>query len=70
MNRGMIGEAIYIGVSDRKWNPIAARRGSVPTRSLRGESAVFRMRGSLASHGSGRSVWCRRTAEESRTTNH
>jgi hypothetical protein len=31
MNRKMIGEAIYIRVSDRKSNQIAMKRGNVPT---------------------------------------
>jgi hypothetical protein len=43
MNRKMIGEAIYIKVSDRKYNPIATKRGNVPTKSWRGKSAVFLM---------------------------
>jgi hypothetical protein len=33
MNRKMIGEAIYIRVSDRKYNPIATKRGNLPTKS-------------------------------------
>ena len=32
MNGGVIGEAIYIGVSDGKWDLIAAECGGVPTR--------------------------------------
>ena len=43
MNGGMIGEAICVGVSDRKWDPIAARRGGVLTRGWRGGSTVFRV---------------------------
>jgi hypothetical protein len=43
MNRKMIGEAIYIRVSDRKYNPKATKRGNVPTKSWRGKSAVFIM---------------------------
>jgi hypothetical protein len=45
MNRKMIGEAIYIHVrvSDRKLNPIATKRGNVPTQSWSGKSAVFLM---------------------------
>jgi hypothetical protein len=43
MNRKMIGEAIYIRVSDRKYNPIATKHGNVPTKSWRGKSAVFLM---------------------------
>jgi hypothetical protein len=43
MNRKMIGEAIYIRVSDRKYNPIATKRGNVPTQSCRSKTAVFRM---------------------------
>jgi hypothetical protein len=39
MNRKMIGEAI----SDRKYNPIATKRGNLPTKSWRGKSAVFLM---------------------------
>ena len=27
---GMVGEAICVGVSDRRWKPMAARRGGVP----------------------------------------
>jgi hypothetical protein len=51
MNRKMIGEAIYIRVSDRKKNLIATKRGNVPTRSWRGKSAVFLMESALMSHG-------------------
>ena len=51
MNGGMIGEAICIGVSDRRWCPIAARRGGVLARGWRGGSAVFRVCGALASGG-------------------
>ena len=42
----MIGEVIYIRVSDRKYNPIATKRGNVPTQSWRGKSkkAVGRQR--------------------------
>ena len=43
MNRKIIGEAIYIRVSDRKYNPIATKRGNVLTQSWRSKSAVFRM---------------------------
>jgi hypothetical protein len=43
MNRKMIGEAIYIRVSDRKYNPIATKRGNVLTQSWRSKSAVFRI---------------------------
>jgi hypothetical protein len=35
----MIGEAIYIRVSDRKSNSIATKRGNVPTQSWSGKSA-------------------------------
>ena len=52
MNRKTIGEAIYIRVSNRKYNLIATQRGNVPTKSWRGKSAVFRMHSSLTSHGS------------------
>ena len=41
MGGGVIGEAIYIRVSDRKWNPVAAKRGGVPNKRWRGKSAVF-----------------------------
>ena len=54
MNRKMIGEAIYIRVSDRKYNPISTKRGNVSTLSCSGKSAVFRMQSSLTSHGSSR----------------
>ena len=53
---GMIGEAIYVGVSDRKWNQVAAKRGGVLARSWGGGSAVFRMYGSLTSHGSSKNI--------------
>jgi hypothetical protein len=43
MNRKMIGEAIFIRVSERKENPIATKRGNVPRQSYMGKSAVFRM---------------------------
>ena len=52
MNRKTIGEAIYIRVSNRKYNLIATQRGNVPTKSWRGKSAVFLMYKSLTSHGS------------------
>jgi hypothetical protein len=51
INRKMIGEAIYLRVCDRKYNPIATKRGNVLTRSCRSKSAVFRMHSSLTSHG-------------------
>ena len=56
MNRKMIGEAIYIRVSDRKSNPIATKRGNVLTQSWRSKSAVFRMHSSPTSHGYSKSV--------------
>ena len=58
MNRGVIGEAIYVRVSDRRWDPIAAKRGSVLTQSWGGGSAVFRMNGALimTSHGYSKSI--------------
>jgi hypothetical protein len=56
MNRKMIGEAIYIRVSDRKYNPIATKRGNVPTKSWRGKSAVFRIYSALTSHGYSKSI--------------
>jgi hypothetical protein len=40
MNRKIIGEAIYIRVSDRKQNPIATKRGNVPTR-VEAENPLF-----------------------------
>jgi hypothetical protein len=52
----MIGEAIYIRVSDRKYNPIATKRGNVLTQSWRSKSAVFRMHSALTSHGYSRSI--------------
>jgi hypothetical protein len=51
MNRKMIGEAIYIRVSDRKYNPIATKRGNVLTQSWRSKSAVFRMYHPLTLNG-------------------
>jgi hypothetical protein len=51
MNRKMIGEAIYIRVSDRKYNPIATKRGNVLTQSWRSKSAVFPMYHPLALNG-------------------
>ena len=68
MDGGMIGKAIYIRVSDRKWDPMATRRGSVLTQSWRGGSAVFRVCCVLAFDGSGGGMWCRRATEESRTS--
>ena len=47
----MIGEAICIGVSDGRWNPMAARRGNVLTQGWRGKSAVFRVYHPLALSG-------------------
>ena len=47
----MIGEAIYIRVSDRKYNPIATKRGNVLTQSWRSKSAVFRMYHPLTLNG-------------------
>jgi hypothetical protein len=55
MNIKMIGEAIYIRVSDRKQNLIATKRGNVPTQSWSGTSAVFLMKSALTSHGSSKS---------------
>ena len=55
MNRKMIGEAIYMMVSDRKKNVIATKRGNVPTQSWSGKSAVFLMDSVLTSHGSSKS---------------
>ena len=56
INRKMIGEAIYLRVCDRKYNPIATKRGNVLTRSCRSKSAVFRMYTSLTSHGYSKSI--------------
>ena len=56
MNGGMIGEAIYVGVCDGKWSPVAAGRGGVLARSCGGGSAVFRVYTSLTSHGCSGSV--------------
>ena len=55
MNRKMIGEAIYIRVSDKKYNPIATKRGNVPTQSWSGKFAVFLVESALTSHGSSKS---------------
>ena len=55
MNRKMIGEAIYIRVSDRKSNQIAMKRGNVLTQSWSGKSAVFLMESALTSHDSSKS---------------
>ena len=52
----MIGEAIYIRVSDRKQNLIATKRGNVLTHSWRSKSAVFRMNSALTSHGYSKSI--------------
>jgi hypothetical protein len=43
MNRKMIGEAIYIRLSDRKYNSIATKRGNMSTQSCSSKSAVFRI---------------------------
>ena len=51
----MIGEAIYTRVSDRKQNPIATKRGNVPTQSWSSKSAVFLMESALTSHDSSKS---------------
>ena len=55
MNRKIIGEVVYIRVSDRKSNPIATKRGNVPTQSWSGKSAAFLMEIDLTSHGSSKS---------------
>ena len=34
MSGGVIGEAIYMGVSDGRWDLVAAKRGSVPILEL------------------------------------
>jgi hypothetical protein len=47
MNRKMIGEAIYIRVSDRISNPITTKRGNVPTQRWSDKSAVFLMHTAL-----------------------
>jgi hypothetical protein len=41
MNRKMIGEAIYIRVSDIKLNLIATKRGNVPTQRWSGKIPCF-----------------------------
>ena len=46
---------IYIRVSDKKLNPIATKRGNVPTYSWSGKPAVFFMESALTSHGSSKS---------------
>jgi hypothetical protein len=51
----MIGEAIYIRVSNRKKNPIATKLGNVSMQSCSGKSAVFLMESALTSHGSSKS---------------
>jgi hypothetical protein len=56
MNRKMIGEAIYIRVYDRKYNPIATKRGNVPTQSWRGKSAVIHIYCALTSNGYSNSI--------------
>jgi hypothetical protein len=66
MNRKMVGEAIYMRVSDKKYNQIATKRGNMPTQNWIGKSAVFLMESALTSHGSSKSKKSRRTAEESR----
>ena len=63
----MIGEAIYIRVSDRKYNLIATKRGNVPTQSWGGKSAVLFMESALTSHDNRKSKKSRSTAEKSRT---
>jgi len=55
MNIKMIGEAIYIRISDRKLNLITMKRGNVPTQSWSSKSAVFLMDSALTSHGSSKS---------------
>jgi hypothetical protein len=55
MNRKMNGEVIYIKVSDRKYNLIATKRGTVPTQSWSGKSAVLLMESALTSRGSSKS---------------
>jgi hypothetical protein len=55
MNRKMIGDGIYIRVSDRKLNLIATKRGNMPTQSWSSKSAVFLMESALTSHGSSKS---------------
>jgi hypothetical protein len=50
MNRKLIGEAIYIRVSDRKKNPIATKCRNVPTQNWRGKSAVERIIRSRSSY--------------------
>jgi hypothetical protein len=52
MNRKIIGEAIYIRVSDRKSILLATKRENVSTRSRSRKSAVFLMESALTSHGS------------------
>jgi hypothetical protein len=55
MNRKIIGEVIYIRVSDRKLNPIATKRGNVPTQSCCVKFAVFLIETVLTSHDSSKS---------------
>jgi len=55
MNRKMIGEAVYVRVSDGKYNPIAMKRGNVPMQSCSGKSTVLLMESALMSHGSSKS---------------
>jgi hypothetical protein len=40
LNIKIIGEAIYIKVSDRKQNPIATKHGNVPRQSCMQETVV------------------------------
>ena len=55
MNRKIIGEALDIRFSDKKLNPIATKRGNVPTQSCCGKSAVFLIESALTSHDSSKS---------------
>ena len=47
MNRGMIGEAMCVGVLDGKWSLMATGQGNVPLSSGRGRSAVLFVAGAL-----------------------
>ena len=53
----MIGEAIYVRVSDRKLNLSGSheKRGNVLTQSWSGKSAAFIMENAQTSHGNSKS---------------
>jgi len=63
----MIGEAIYIRVSDRKYNPIATKCGNVPTRVGAANPLFSLWRALWRPTAPASRTKSRRTAEESRT---